>query len=110
MAVRYTATFQRQLKRLARNYRHIRQDLDTVLSQLQAGETLGDQLQGTGYTAYKARVRNTDAQRGTSGGYRVIYYIVDADDILMLTIYSKTEQEDIDTETIIRLIEDALAP
>ncbi len=109
MAVRYTATFQRQLKRLARKYRHVRQDLDTITSQLQAGETPGDQFQGTGYTAYKARVRNTDALRGTSGGYRVIYYIIDADDILMLTIYSKTEQEDVDTDTIVRLIEDALA-
>jgi mRNA-degrading endonuclease RelE of RelBE toxin-antitoxin system len=109
VAVGYTATFQRQLKRLARKYRRIRQDLDALTSQLRAGETPGDRLQGTGYTAYKARVRNTDAQRGTSGGYRVIYYIVDADDILMLTVYSKTEQEDIDTEIVIRMIEDALA-
>ena len=109
MAVRYTATFQRQLRRLARKYRRVRQDLDTLTRQLQAGETPGDQLQGTGYTAYKARVRNSDAQRGTSGGYRVVYYIVDADEILMLTVYSKTEQDDIDADTVIRMIEDALA-
>ena len=112
MAVRYTATFLRQLKRLARKYRRIRPDLGTVINQLLAGQTPGDQMQGTGYAVYKVRVRNTDAQRGTSGGYRVIYYIVnaDADDILLLTVYSKTEQDDIDTETITRLIDDAELP
>ena len=110
MTVRYTATFLRQLNRLARKYRRIRHDLGTVIKQLLAGQTPGDQVQGTGYTVYKARVRNTDAQRGTSGGYRVIYYIVNAADILLLTVYSKTEQDDIDTETITRLIDDAELP
>ena len=110
MTVRYTATFLRQLKRLARKYRRIRHDLGIVTNQLLAGETPGDQMQGTGYTVYKVRVRNTDAQRGTSGGYRVIYYVVNAGDILLLTVYSKTEQDDIDTETITRLIDDAALP
>ena len=110
MTVRYTATFLRQLKRLARKYRRIRHDLGTVTNPLLAGETPGDQVQGTDYTVYKVRVRNTDAQRGTSGGYRVIYYVVNADDILLLTVYSKTEQDDIDTETITRLIDDAALP
>ena len=110
MTVRYTATFLRQLNRLARKYRRIRHDLGTVIKQLLAGQTPGDQVQGTGYTVYKARVRNTDAQRGTSGSYRVIYYIVNAADILLLTVYSKTEQDDIDTETITRLIDDAELP
>ena len=116
MTVRYTATFLRQLNRLARKYRRIRHDLGTVITQLLAGQTPGDQVQGTGYPVYKVRVRNTDAQRGTRGGYRVIYYIADADadadaaDVLLLTVYSKTEQDDIDTATITRLIDDAKRP
>lgn len=52
MAVRYTATFLRQLKRLARKYRGIRHDLGTVINQLLAGQTPGDQMQGTGYAVY----------------------------------------------------------
>ena len=110
MAIRYTATFLRQIERLARKYRRVRQDLETVTNQILAGETPGDQVEGTGYTVYKARVRNTDAQRGTSGGYRLLYYTVDADDTLLLTIYSNSEQEDVDSGTIIRLIEDAQLP
>ena len=110
MAIRYTATFLRQIKRIARKYRRVGQDLETLTSRILAGETPGEQIQGTGHTVYKVRVRNTDAQRGTSGGYRVLYYIVNADDTLLLTIYSKSEQEDIDADTIIRLIEEAQLP
>lgn len=110
MAIRYTATFLRQVKRLVRKYRRVRQDLETVTSKILAGETPGEQVQGTGHTVYKVRVRNTDAQRGTRGGYRMLYYIVNADDTLLLTIYSKSEQEDIDANTIIRLIEEAQLP
>ncbi len=49
-------------------------DLNPVLIQLEAGETPGDRIQGLGsYRVYKARIRNSDAQRGKSGGYRVVY-------------------------------------
>ena len=107
MVVRYAEAFKRQLKRLARKYRRIRTDLQPLINQLQIGETPGDQIQGVGYTVYKVRVRNTDAQRGTSGGYRVIYYIAERDDILLVTVYSKTEQDDIDAGEIIRIIDEA---
>lgn len=86
MVVRYTEAFKRQLKRLARKYRRIRTDLQPLINQLQTGDTPGDQIQYVGYTVYKVRVRNTDAQRGTSGGYRVIYYIAERDDILFVTV------------------------
>ena len=106
MTVRYTATFLRQLKRLARKYRRIRHDLGTVTSQLLAGETPGDQVQHTGYTVYQVRVRNSDVPKGKSGGYRVIYYIRTTVLVTLLMIYSKTEQTDISPETISRLIEE----
>jgi mRNA-degrading endonuclease RelE of RelBE toxin-antitoxin system len=49
--------------------------LKTLVNQLEQGETPGDQIQGTGHSVYKVRLPNTDAQRGKSGGYRVIYYL-----------------------------------
>ena len=49
-------------------------------------------------------MRNSDAQRGTSGGYRVIYYVVRPDDTLLVTIYSKSEQDDIDGDAIARIV------
>lgn len=40
--------FQRRLRSLSKKYRQIRLDLEPVLLQLQAGEFVGDQIQGTG--------------------------------------------------------------
>lgn len=73
-------------------------------SNLLAGETPGDQIQGLGYTIYKVRVRNTDAKRDKSGGYRIIYYLQTADNVLLVTIYSKAEQSDIGTEEVLCII------
>ncbi len=73
-----------------------------MLDRLEQGETPGDQLQGIGYTVYKVRVKNSDAQRGKSGGYRVIYYVQTEEHITMLAMYSKSDQADIGAETLRR--------
>lgn len=106
MAVHYAEAFKRQLKRLRRKYRRIRTDIEPLIEALSAGDTPGDQIQGIGYTVYKARVRNTDAGRGKRGGYRVIYYLADRDAVLLVTVYSKTEQSDISADQIQQIIEE----
>jgi mRNA-degrading endonuclease RelE of RelBE toxin-antitoxin system len=50
------------------------------------------------------RVRNSAAKRGKSGGYRIIYYLETEIDILLVTIYSKTDQSDIAADEIRRII------
>jgi mRNA-degrading endonuclease RelE of RelBE toxin-antitoxin system len=102
--VSYSDAFKRQLRRLSRKYRRIRSDVQPLISQLEAGETPGDQIQGVGYTVYKVRVRNSDAKRGKSGGYRMIYYLPTQDSVLLVTIDSKTEQSDIDDAEVARII------
>ncbi len=77
-----------------------------LIEQLQRGETPGDQLQITRYTLYKVRVANRDAQRGKNGGYRVIYYIQTENRIILLTIYSKSDQNDIGIEDLRSIIND----
>ena len=57
-----------------------------------------------GHTVYKLRLRNTDAKRGKSGGYRIIYYLKSDTEVLLVTIYSKAEQSDIAVEDVVRLI------
>ena len=73
---------------------------------MKSGETPGDRIQAVGYVVYKARLANRDAQRGKSGGYRIIYYLKQRDDVLLVTIYSKTEQSDVDGRTLTRIIQD----
>ena len=46
------------------------------------------------------RVRNSDIQKGKSSGYRLIYYVKTTTAIILLTIYSKSEQADIAADDI----------
>lgn len=80
-------------------------DVAPIIELLEAGETPGDPVQGIGQTIYKVRAKNTDAQSGKCGGYRLIYYVQTADDILLVAIYSKTEQSDIEAEDMRRILE-----
>jgi mRNA-degrading endonuclease RelE of RelBE toxin-antitoxin system len=88
--------FLRALKRLRKKYPHIEQDIRPFTEKLERGETPGDRLENMGqFIVYKERLPNRDAQRGTRGGYRVIYYIRKADAIILVYLYSKSEQENV---------------
>ncbi|MCC5633639.1 type II toxin-antitoxin system RelE/ParE family toxin [Nostoc sphaeroides CHAB 2801] len=97
-------TFNRNLRTLAKKYRSIRNDIQPVIEQLERGELPGDQISGIGYAVFKLRVRNRDVQKGKSGGYRLIYYIKTAMGIILLTIYTKSEQADIAADDIRSII------
>jgi mRNA-degrading endonuclease RelE of RelBE toxin-antitoxin system len=73
---------------------------------LRAGEVPGDQIQGVGYTVYKARVKNSDLQRGKSGGYRIVYYLRTTTTLILLTIYAKSQQADVSTEELRQIIKE----
>jgi mRNA-degrading endonuclease RelE of RelBE toxin-antitoxin system len=102
--VEAAATFNRNLRTLAKKYRSIRNDIQPVIAQLERGELPGDQISGIGYEVFKLRVRNSDIQKGKSGGYRLIYYVKTAIGIILLTIYTKSEQADIAADDIKSII------
>ena len=97
-------TFNRNLRTLAKKYRSIRNDIQPIIEQLAQGELLGDRITGVGYAVFKLRVRNSDTQKGKSGGYRLIYYVQTAMGIILLTVYTKSEQVDIAAEDIQNII------
>jgi mRNA-degrading endonuclease RelE of RelBE toxin-antitoxin system len=100
----FTPEFKRNVRALAKKYPHIRSDVQPLIDQLQRGEWIGEQVQGTGYTIFKARIRNSDISRGKSGGYRAIYYLKTQTAIVLITIYSKTEQSDISPAKIRKIL------
>lgn len=100
-----TPRFQKDLRTLAKCYRSIRSDLQSLITQLQAGQTPGDRIMGVKYQVFKVRLKNTDVQRGKSGGYRVIYYVKTRESIILATIYSKSDRSDVNNS----IIEDAIA-
>ncbi len=92
--------FRKNIRTLVKKYRNIRQDLQPVINQLEQGELLGDQISGIGYPVFKLRVKNSDINKGKSGGYRLIYYLKTSTGIVLLTIYPKSEQLDIEADEI----------
>lgn len=89
--------FQKEVKVLFKKYKSIKSDIlgliEILEDQNNAGINLGNNL-------YKIRVKNSDIG-GKSGGYRVIYYTVLPNNTLyLLTIYSKTQQENIDIKKL----------
>jgi len=97
-----TPEFKKNLKKLAKKYRNIRSDLQSLIVELQQGNFLGDRLVGfeSDLYIYKVRVKNSNLKKGKSAGYRVIYLLESETSILLLTIYSKTEQTDITVNDI----------
>ena len=95
-----TPRFQRDLRELAKRYRSIRTDIQPLIDQLQAGEIPGDRIAGIKYQVFKVRIKNSNIQKGKSGGYRVIYYLKNAQGIILTTIYSKSDLTDVSNEII----------
>jgi mRNA-degrading endonuclease RelE of RelBE toxin-antitoxin system len=102
--VEASPTFSRNLRTLAKKYRNIRNDIQPIIEQLEQGELLGDQIPGLEYAVFKLRVRNSNIQKGKSGGYRLIYYVKTAMGIILLTVYTKSEQVDIAADDIRSII------
>lgn len=110
MSVRFADEFEKELYRLSKKYRQIKKDIKPVIDQIQQGIFLGDCAKRTlrerliGFGAdlyiYKVRVKNSNIQKGKSAGYRLIYLWESETSILLLTIYSKSEREDISTNEI----------
>jgi mRNA-degrading endonuclease RelE of RelBE toxin-antitoxin system len=100
-----TPRFKKDLRELAKRYRSIRSDLQPLIEQLQAGETPGDRITGVKYQVFKVRLKNSNIQKGKSGGYRVIYYLKTAQGIIFTTIYSKSDISDVSND----IIEEAIA-
>jgi mRNA-degrading endonuclease RelE of RelBE toxin-antitoxin system len=84
----------------------VRTDVQAFVRLLESGETPGDQVPDVGYTVYKVRIQNRSVQRGKSGSYRIIYYVQTSELLILLTIYSKSERENITAEEIRRIIKE----
>ena len=102
--VEATTKFQRNFRILAKSYHNIRNDIQPIIERLQSGELPGDRIAGVGYTIFKLRVKNSDIQKGKSGGYSLIYYVKTTTKIILITIYSKSDREDISAEEIQQIL------
>ena len=95
VTIEFTPEFKRNLRQLAKKYRRIKTDVQPLLDNLSQGAMPGDQVPGVQFEVFKVRLKNSDTSKGKSGGYRIIYQRTLEGNIVLVTIYSKTEQADI---------------
>jgi mRNA-degrading endonuclease RelE of RelBE toxin-antitoxin system len=98
-------SFQACVKQLKKRYQSIAEDLKVAIRSLQADPAIGNVIPN-GEGARKLRVRNSSANKGKSGCFRLIYLVqeVPRQRIVLLFVYSKSDQEDVELAELRRLI------
>ncbi|MCY7311938.1 MAG: type II toxin-antitoxin system RelE/ParE family toxin [Chitinophagaceae bacterium] len=99
--------FERQLKRLVKKYPSIRQEYATLIALLE-----NDPEQGTalGNDCYKIRLAIASKGKGKSGGARIVTLVVhNNESVYLLSIYDKSEQENITDKELQALVKAAKA-
>jgi len=102
--IEFSDEFKHNLTVLSKKYRSIRNDIQPILDKLKSGELIGDKIPNINYTVFKVRVKNSDIKKGKSSGYRLIYYLKTSTKIILITIYSKSDQSNIPAKEIRRII------
>ncbi len=94
--------FSIKLKKLAKKYKKIKIDLLELEKELILNPKSGIPLQ---HNCYKIRVSNSSIPAGKSGGFRVIYYFIDKNNnIFLMSIYSKTQKENLSDNELLELL------
>ncbi|MDB9528148.1 type II toxin-antitoxin system RelE/ParE family toxin [Oscillatoria sp. CS-180] len=105
--ISFTNRFERDVRRLAKRYRSIKLDIQVLIQKLELGDLPGDQIPNLQQTVFKVRVKNSDIQKGKSGGYRVIYYLKTETQIILITLYSKSDRSDMSLTEIQKILNPA---
>lgn len=100
--IKVTPDFKRNLKRLAKKYRSLPEELNSLMQELREEPQQGKSL---GHNCYKLRVAIASKSKGKSGGARVITYVrVVGETVFLLTIYDKSEQASITRQELTSLL------
>lgn len=88
-----TSRFKRDIKKLLKKYISLKREFSEFLDSLEENPQLGIHL---GNECYKIRIAIASKGKGKSGGARVITHILIKDQkVFLLTIYDKSEKENI---------------
>ena len=106
--VRPTSYFLKEVKRLSKRYKSLKDDLDGLVASLHENPLQGVDLVGG---LHKLRMAVTSKGKGKRGGARVITYVLlvakEGADVLLLAIYDKLERENISDAELLALKKEA---
>ena len=97
-----TRAFQNKFKQLLKKYHKLSDDYIALLESLQNNPTQGVKIRGN---TFKVRMKITAKGKGKSGGARVITLVkIEDDELYLITIYDKSERENISDNELDDLI------
>lgn len=97
-----TGNFDKEIKKLAKKHRSVRADLAELAALLKDAPQQGEPL---GKDCYKVRMAITSKGKGKSGGARVITCVkIVEEDVYLLTIYDKSDKENISDKELDQLL------
>ncbi len=97
-----TEHFDKRAKPLLKKYRSLRQEIATLIDDLSENPIQGNRISEQ---CYKIRLSIASKGKGKSGGARVITCIkVEAENVFLLSIYDKSDQEDIPNDELNSLL------
>ncbi len=104
LTIKTLASFDKELKQLSKRYRSIKTDMRQLYQELLQNQKAGIKIVDN---CYKIRLANSSIPTGKSGGFRAIYYYIDDENsIILLSIYSKTEQSNISEDRILQILKE----
>lgn len=101
MIIEYADTFLKEAKQLSKKFKLLKSDLKQAVDEIETKNDLGVYL---GFNLFKKRVKNSSIPTGKSGGFRVIIYQQIENKIVLISIYSKTEKENLSDDELSEII------
>ncbi len=99
-------SFLSDVKHLKKKYKKIELDLIEFQKIVSSNPTAGIDL---GYGLYKLRLTNSSKNKGKRAGFRTIHYFKSHDNIVYaVSMYDKSEIENISIERLIEIIQEEL--
>jgi mRNA-degrading endonuclease RelE of RelBE toxin-antitoxin system len=98
-----THRFEKELKRLNKKFPSLKEEYAELLTEITKNPEFGTAL---GNNCYKIRVAIKSKGKGKSGGARAITYLyLDTESVYLLTIYDKSEKENLTTSELKTMID-----
>jgi mRNA-degrading endonuclease RelE of RelBE toxin-antitoxin system len=102
--IQLSDNFKKEAKRLTKKYPSLKTELTVLFTELEENPTLGTSL---GNDIYKIRLAIASKNKGKSGGARVLSFVkVTQTTVLLFSIYSKGEVDNLTDKQIQELIKD----
>lgn len=98
--IRKLAIFDKSYEKLKKKYPNINLDLNPIIEGFWKSDFPGVKDNDFNYPVYKVRIPSRDQQKGKRGGFRLIYLKRNNVFVLLILIYSKSDQDDLTNNQI----------